>query len=403
MPSIAQLVLAAIAAVLLVSTSAVAQPAYCGVGPYNLTALQNGPDLIFDQSGVNGNKWALHPCGTVSTAGYCSSATSPASFCQGGNVVSRFNASAVGDVNQDYAGFGVGGNEPYWTLVTRGNQYGVAQIMADGASCNGIGARQGVMEFVCNPAATTAYISQVLETSACHYSATIQTNLVCSVEFNDAFNSGLAVQSTQCGGGLYDLNVLNMDIVDTADAVIIHPCGRVANATNPYCYSNGLSVCQYSGTSGNALATYSPYNYPTLYQAIPNGVSQVIQDGAPCGSIGRLVNISYICDATATTPVLTAQAESPICHYHYTIASAALCSQTRQTPAVTVPATHCAFGPFNLNSISNQTISLGTNTTGQFYNCQHHTAHTRAHTPHSSLPPPLSHLTPLRRMHVPLM
>ena len=193
----------ALVLVLLSAALSGAQTTSCGAGPFDLSSL-TGSDLILDQSAVQGQVWAVRPCGAVTTAGLCSTTDAPASFCQTGTVVAVYNASAVGNANSDYASLGVD-NEPIWTLVTRNGQHGVAQIIADGNPCgNGFGSRQGTVEYLCNPTATTAYMSEVYETATCHYEAVVQTSAVCGVSLAAAQASGLPVMSTQCGGGVFD-------------------------------------------------------------------------------------------------------------------------------------------------------------------------------------------------------
>ena len=138
---------------LFLSLPITAQYTTCIQQGYNLTSL-TGADLYFSgtgkAAGVAGTvySWAIRPCGTVTTAGYCAG-----EFCQAGTIVSNSNASAVG-------------NGPLWAQVTTNGQQGVAQLLQDGDPCSAITAdREGTIEYLCNPTAIPPYISSVLETS----------------------------------------------------------------------------------------------------------------------------------------------------------------------------------------------------------------------------------------------
>ena len=362
MMSVVQLVLAAVAALLLLSSSTAQSIAKCGIGPFDLTSLQDGPDIVF----ISNNLWAVHPCGNVSTATSCTG-----TFCQDTVTVAHWNSSAVGNSASDYASYNVD-NEPIWAIITRGLQVGVAQIIQDGDSCyNGIGDRQGMIEYMCNPNATTAYISAAWETITCHYTATIQTNVTCGVTLEAALAADLPLVSTQCGGGLYDLSAFEIDLFwdvpTNPGAYIVHPCGAIQNenatgqAANFGCSNNGLSVCQPYYTED--VSTYAPYYYPVVYQPlVGGGLAQIIQDGTADGGAERFINISYVCDPTYSTPTITSTGEGPQYHYFFNIAGAALCNQTMTIPTLTLPsATNCKYGPFDLNPITDTLLTTYTN------------------------------------------
>ena len=126
----------------------------CNFGPYNLNSI-SGKDII---TYTNGYWWAIRPCGVVQTTGFCAG-----QFCQGLTTASFWNGSALAN----YASTGTD-NVPIWASVTFGNQSGVAQIAQDGASCGGnVGSRQGSIYFLCNPSATTPFISYITESIIC--------------------------------------------------------------------------------------------------------------------------------------------------------------------------------------------------------------------------------------------
>ena len=130
----------------------------CQFGSFDLSTL-TGQDLLWYG---NGYWWAIRPCGTVQSTGFCAG-----QFCQGLNTVSLWNGTALAN----YASTGTD-NVPLWAYTTYNNSYGIAQIIQDGTSCGGnVGARQGTILFVCNPSASTPYIATVSETVICQQTA----------------------------------------------------------------------------------------------------------------------------------------------------------------------------------------------------------------------------------------
>ena len=157
-----------------------------------------------------------------------------------------------------------------------------------------------------------------------HYLATIYTSAVCPITTAATRAVGSASISTQCGGGIYNLAALTTsDITYTSPSGtnnhVIRLCG-VVSSTN-LCQANNsmaASVCQVNPTgsvSANTLAVYQPIAYPVVYVYNGNGVSQIIQDGQRCGGAEeeRLTNITLVCSATATTPVVVSVTEAPTC------------------------------------------------------------------------------------------
>ena len=204
-------------------------------------------------------------------------------------------------------------------------QYGVAQFLQDGASCleaTGTEDNVGVIAFLCNPSATTPFISSITQTEACVYEAIIQTAVVCPQVPSLGFSTsvGSSIISQQCGGGIYDLTQLNLqDIqgyipggVGSSYYYAIRVCGAVTSTTlcnSPY-YQN-VSVCQYYGGAGYVVAQYTPSLIPVFYQYLAPGVlSQVIQDGqVACTDTARLSNITFTCNPNATTAIVTSGVE----------------------------------------------------------------------------------------------
>ena len=289
---------------------------------YNLTSL-TGSDLFFTGTGNAAGtgtvyNWAIRPCGVVTTPSFCTS--QPGEFCQGSTTVSAMNVSAAGV-----------GSGAIWGQIALNGQYGVAQFLQDGTSCGGTGGtdREGTIVYLCNPTALTPYISSLLEITTCNYQAIIQTAAICSQVPSTGFSTavGTSIISSQCGGGIYDLNPINRaDIVGYSSGSYwgIRPCGTLA-LRNCSGYSN-ISVCQFSPGNGFVAATYTPALIPTVYQYLaPGVVSQILQDGAACGSQSRLTNITFYCNALATTPLFISAYEYITCHYQLSVQTSAVC------------------------------------------------------------------------------
>ena len=330
--------------------AAVSPQATCGFGPYDLTPLTQQDFTLFQTN----NSWAIRPCGVVQTPGYCN-----AQFCQGTTNVSYWNP------NGDYSSTGTD-NAPLWAYTTYQGMPGVAQIIQDGTDCGGYGSRQGTIEFICNSAATTAYLATVIETVTCHYQAVIMTNLVCGATAAQLQTVGSATISTQCGGGIYDLSALTNQEFNTTETgsnwvnyIYVRLCGTV-QSTN-LCVLNSTSpaqVCQIDlsgGGAGLTLALYQPYLYPSVWTYNGNGVSQIIQDGTRCGTAEeeRLTNITLQCNTAATTAYISSFFESPLCHYNFIVQTNQVCGSPFAA-ALSLPttSTSCQYGPYNLNSIS---------------------------------------------------
>jgi len=320
----------------LVCTSSAQTYTSCFAQGYDLTLL-TGSDL-FHSSGEYG--WAIRPCGVVTTPGYCTDF--PGQFCQGTTTISAVNISAnvVSPVQSGAR----------WAQVQTNGQYGVAQLVQDGRSCGAFN-RGGSIQYLCNPSATTPYISSITETTTCQYQAIIQTAAVCSQVPASGFSTtvGTSIISSTCGGGIYDLTQLNSQDITATNlagyAWSIRLCGPVSVSAPCYTTANpSTSICQ----SGNVLATYQPTVYPVVYQYLAPGVmSQIIQDGAGCANQNRLTNVTLVCNSSATTPVLTSMVESPICHYTFTVQTSAVCGPAFPPFVPTVPTSSTSSPPPN--------------------------------------------------------
>ena len=262
----------------------------------------------------NGYNWIVHPCGYIDN-GTCAAG---ASFCQGNNVVSSFEPTL---------------NPVLWQRISGGVQLSVT----DGAQCGSAAyGRTGVVRFLCSETAQTPYLAQINEVVGCTYVAIIYTLQACQpVNPNLITAVGEPFASPVCGGGLFDLSTLNtadIPYIGNGYYWYVRPCQTVSN---PNCTSaQPTSLCQYAG-GGNA---YSISNYvattgtPTVYtltqQGSTYGLMMQIQDGAVCNNqFPRVAILTFVCDTTASTPVISSIVESPIiyCHYTVTIRTTAVC------------------------------------------------------------------------------
>ena len=323
-----------------------AQP--CVQQGYNLTSLM-GADLLYSGAAADGNvyAWAIRPCGAVASAGFCTA--QPGEFCQGAVTVSSMNLT-------DASGITVG-NGAQWAAVTTGGQSGVAQLLQDGTACQNVLVdgvyvtfdRAGTIQYLCNASATTAFISSIVESPACHFTAIVQTSAVCATAALGVSTAvGSAVLSSQCGGGFYLLQSLNAaDLVFTSGSFTyaIRLCGAVTSTSA--CQSLGTaSVCQYNFGGGQVLASYSPPTPPVVWVYTGSGVSQIIQDGATCLNQNRLTNITLVCSPSATVPALVSVSEPVTCHYQIVIATNAVCG------APFLGLTPCVQQGFNLTALT---------------------------------------------------
>ena len=304
-------------------------------GASNFTCVGVGFDLssvgYIDYSiNYNGNLWVVHPCGYIQT-GTCAPG---ASFCQGNNVVSYYEPTL---------------NPILWTRIAGGVQISVT----DGAQCGGASyGRTGIVRFLCSETAVQPTLVSVLEVVTCTYVATILTAVACQP---NSYNSSLITAvnepfaSPVCGGGLFDLSSLNnadMNFNTSGGSQFwFRPCAPVSNGI-----CNCIQPASFCQNNCNLVANYNPSASPTVYtltQTTTNGVTSPgllmqIADGAVCaGQFPRVGIIQFVCDQTATTPVVTNVVESPIifCHYTATVRTNAVCtllpSANSGTPAST--------------------------------------------------------------------
>ena len=84
-----------------------------------------------------------------------------------------------------------------------------------------------------------------------------------------------------------------------------------------------------AGQSGFVLAVWEPAVSPVVWQYLGDGaVSGILQDGQGCGpgfSTNRLTNLTFVCNTTASTPVLLSAVEGPACTYLVLIETDLVC------------------------------------------------------------------------------
>ena len=262
----------------------------------------------------NGLYWLVHPCGYIDN-GTCAAG---ASFCQGTNVLSSFEPTL---------------NPVLWQRVSGGVQLSVTDDAQCGSNPYGT---TSVVRFLCSETAQIPYLAQVDETVACTYVAIIYTQQACQPPNPNLITAvGEPFASPVCGGGLYDLSALNTaDIAWNGNGYqwYIRPCQLVGNANctavqpTSFCQiaSNGYatSVSNYVATTG------TPTVYTLTQQGSTYGLMMQIQDGNVCNNqFPRVAILTFVCDNTASTPVITNIVESPIsyCHYTATIRTTAVC------------------------------------------------------------------------------
>lgn len=270
----------------------------CGTSTYNLAALW---DTSYSFN-TNGYTYWVAPCGNVqaSTTAGCTG-----QVCQSDTLASYYTPSSV-----------------TWTPASNG----VVQSSSNGDLCysNNVnyGYRSSNIRFVCNSTATTAFISSALELPMCHYTIEIQTSIVCGISVSTA--TGSSYYSDNCGGNLYNLNAMSpgVDITYTtgSNSLVFNPCGvswtsSCGNGTNAVCLN------------GQAIAEWSPFASPILYTVNSNGITQTFVSSSFCGIIPQQVIITYTCDSTATTPIVSSfSGPNSNCQYNIAVSTSKVCT-----------------------------------------------------------------------------
>jgi len=294
-------------------------PTHCG-GPYDLTSLATY-DMTYETGPY---RFALRVCGSVKETNCTrNQATATSMFCQA--VLN--DASATTYPLAQYNPFIV-----QYRPIQYGGRPGLIMTLQDGGYC-GQFQRITNVYFMCDPAATTAVMTNVTENPQCTYNAVVRTSLVC---FNPP---------ATCGGAGYDLSFLTQsagDLTTTSGGYnwYLKPCGVVSN---PQCNANNTDtagiamVCQAvppPSTTTYLISMYEPDD--AVWAPLPNngGVSMTIQTGTTCGSndFERLLVINFRCGISNTGRAnLTSIAEQSTCYYVANVDTGRSCNDIKMT------------------------------------------------------------------------
>lgn len=232
--------------------------AQCSFNGLDVSAL-SGKTLV---AVFNGYPYLVNPCSVASGITGISCA---GQVCQGNVVVSRYSTDPSANIT--------------WLAADNG----LVQMSQNGDSCGSNGLRQNTLRFVCNAAATTAYISDVQELNTCHYYVIVQTSLVCTPPAG-LKSVGSTYVSDLCGGGAWPLSqLLPNDITFSPDnnvtQVYINPCGNVqsqncVNAPNPTSVCQAYFPLSSSSTNVFQIGAYDPSQTAVRYTLLSNGLIQ---------------------------------------------------------------------------------------------------------------------------------
>jgi len=159
-----------------------------GLG-YDFSSLSTQDLTGYDARG-SGWRYVLRLCGVTSDLG-CQVATNPNNtmFCQADGYNQTGGQCNANDV---YSVAEYDPSKVTWSYIN-GVDYrkGVRMTIPGTSACNA-GTRQGVIDLVCDPYASNAQISTVLESPACTYRAVVMTNIVCSAPSGSGSSDSLS-------------------------------------------------------------------------------------------------------------------------------------------------------------------------------------------------------------------
>ncbi len=293
----------------------------CGGAGYDLTSIASSDLVYYGTGATTTTAYTLNPCRPISTG-----------LCAGRNATFCYNTSATGVTMLSYYQPGV--EVVAWSQLVGG----VQSVTQNGALCyTGSTSTiiQSTVQYVCNSTVSAPFISSVVATSTCAYTAVVQTSLVCASPLA-VTTPGLPYVSNVCGGGAYNLSTLDSTdfqfTVVGADAGTYwyRPCSNVSTSTCSGSTSP-TSFCQY----GQYSLGYGATPGATTYTVLSNGLLIQIQDGTVCnGYFPRASNTYLVCNASATTPYFQSFTETSAalgngysyCHYTTYIQTAAVCT-----------------------------------------------------------------------------
>jgi hypothetical protein len=309
-----------------------ASAAVCGGSGFDLSSLTYAD---YYSPVTSGNSiFVIHPCGNVTNT-TCTATENR----YGGSMVCQIQVPSM--AAYDVAVWRPESTEAItqWTPIRRsaasGGQYGVRMYVNDGAGCGSDTSfpRSFQADFLCDTtlAPGIAVVQGCAETSVCNYWCNITTSAVCTKQ----------PQTSVCGGAGFDLtSISTADIIfkDTSHnyTYYFRPCGTVTAAqcaNNPYGNVAGEAMmCQATGLNGELdVNTYDlAWWNPTLavWTKHTNGVEMFIEDGTSClaaNGQSRALKVDFVCDPSATTPVMTLT-ETSTCFYVATVTTSAACT-----------------------------------------------------------------------------
>ena len=298
----------------------------CGGAGFDLTSVFSAGDLSYSTATTT---YTVNPCRPITSA------------CVGKNATFCYNTTAAATAGTAASYYQPGVAVVAWTNLAGG----VQSYTLNGILC-GSGVTAATVQYYCNAAATTPYISAVT-TATCSYTAIVQTTAVCGTAALAASPAarGLPFTSNVCGGGVYNLSTLDstdFNFTSGGSPFWYRPCSAVTTST---CTGSLLptSFCQF----GQYSLGYGGTSLSTTYTSYSGGLLIQIQDGTLCNGIfPRATNTFLVCNASATTPYLTLFTETPggtagtggngdsFCHYTTIIQTNAVCTTL---PAIAQP------------------------------------------------------------------
>ena len=333
-----------------VAASAAPSPVACLSNPFGLNLSSLGSPL---QWADNATSYYVNLCGVTDASSYWCALFGPgASVCR----YSTCNPAASRPV-----GFASAYQPTRWRVtdgVTAAN--GVEYLQANGAAC-GNTKQQVVVRIVCDPTASSPFISSIVARTSCTLLLTIHTSLTCALVVTDPT---LLCPSGCCGLG-YDLSALSYDVYgyDSYPAVwALHLCGAVNSLQ-----CNGSQLCQDAAcpTPGYSVSSHDPSLavWSFVNGANYSGGLQVAQaNGQVCRGLGPRVQIlRLLCDPTAVRPNTLYVTESPTCVYRVTVYTAVVCGAPSFNSSAMVlsavmphvaPVLGCQFQGYDLSPLS---------------------------------------------------
>ena len=278
-----------------------------------------------------------------STCSQTAGSNAGASVCQAYLPLTPSNAFSLASWNPPSAAV-------RYTLLSNG----ILQTHTDGQSFCGGTVRTVNIFYTCLATATTPIVGSFSTTGTCVHNVTIQTAVVCGTPF---------VPTCKANG--YDLtSIASTTISAYIDNIYwsVSACGNVSAPLYPACQGQ---ICQ----GGTTVSSYDPA--AVVWTNADNGLVQQIQNGDSCGGDGyREGSLRFVCNAAATTPILTQAGEEPTCHYTLIVQTAAVCPATtafKTTPNTPWISDLCGGGAYDLTQLGYNDIVYPEANSGGIY------------------------------------